>query len=81
MNDHKGIADLDLRTITALAGMPKIKNLVNPKDPTEMSVRVIVTFKPLPKNYPDTEINAYRERLRNSLLSNGCLDQRVFRHR
>ncbi|MCY3826156.1 MAG: non-ribosomal peptide synthase [Candidatus Dadabacteria bacterium] len=71
MNDHKGIADLDLRTITALAGMPKIKNLVNPKDPTEMSVRVIVTFKPLPKNYPDTEINAYRERLRNSLLSNG----------
>ena len=71
MNDHKGIADLDLRTITALAGMPKIKNLVNPKDPTEMSERVIVTFKPLPKNYPDTEINAYRERLRNSLLSNG----------
>ena len=71
MNDHQGIADLDLRTIAALAGMPKIKNLVNPKDPTEMSERVIVTFKPLPKNYPDTEINAYRERLRNSLLSNG----------
>lgn len=71
MNDHQGIADLDLRTIAALAGMPKIKNLVNPKDPTEMSERVIVTFKPLPKNYPDTEISAYRERLRNSLLSNG----------
>ncbi len=71
MNDHQGIADLDLRTIAALAGMPKIKNLVNPKNPTEMSERVIVTFKPLPKNYPDTEISAYRERLRNSLLSNG----------
>jgi len=71
MNDSQGIADLDLRTIAALAGMPKIKNLVNPKNPTEMSERVIVTFKPLPKNYPDTEISAYRERLRNSLLSNG----------
>ncbi len=71
MNDRQGIADLDLRTIAALAGMPKIKNLVNPKNPTEMSERVTVTFKPIPKNYPDTEINAYRERLRNSLLSNG----------
>ena len=71
MKDRQGIADLDLRTIAALAGMPKIKNLVNPKDPTEMSERVIVTFKPIPKNYPDTEISAYRERLRNSLLSNG----------
>lgn len=71
MNDRQGIADLDLRTIAALAGMPKIKNLVNPKDPTEMSERVTVTFKPIPKNYPDTEISAYRERLRNSLLSNG----------
>lgn len=71
MNDHQGIADLDLQTIAALAGMPKIKNLVNPKDPTEMSERVVVTFKPLPKNYPDTQISAYRERLRNSLLGNG----------
>lgn len=71
MNDRQGIADLDLRTIAALAGMPKIKNLVNPKNPTEMSDRVTVTFKPIPKNYPDTEISAYRERLRNSLLSNG----------
>ncbi len=71
MNDHQGIADLDLQTIAALTGMPKIKNLVNPKNPTEMSERVIVTFKPIPKNYPDTEISAYRERLRNSLLSNG----------
>ena len=72
MNESQGIADLDLRTIAALSGMPKIKNLVNPKNPTEMSERVIVTFKPLPKNYPNTEINAYRERLRNSLLSNGA---------
>lgn len=71
MNDHQGIADLDLQTIAALAGMPKIKNLVNPKDPTEMSERVVVTFKPLPKNYPHTQISAYRERLRNSLLGNG----------
>lgn len=71
MNDRQGIADLDLQTIAALTGMPKIKNLVNPKNPTEMSERVIVTFKPIPKNYPDTEISAYRERLRSSLLSNG----------
>lgn len=72
MNNHQGIADLGLQTIAALSGMPKIKNLINPKNPTEMSKRVIVTFKPLPKNYPDTEISAYRERLRNSLLSNGA---------
>lgn len=71
MNDRQGIADLDLQTIAALTGMPKIKNLVNPKNPTEMSERVVVTFKPIPKNYPYTEINAYRERLRNSLLQNG----------
>ena len=71
MNGHQGIADLGLHTIAALSGMPKIKNLVNPKNPTEMSERVTVTFKPLPKNYPDTEISAYRERLRNSLLQTG----------
>ena len=71
MNNHQGIADLGLQTIAALTGMPKIKNLVNPKNPTEMSERVTVTFKPLPKNYQETEISAYRERLRNSLLSNG----------
>ena len=71
MNSNQGIADLGLRTITALAGMPKIKNLVNPKNPAEMSKRVTVTFKPLPKNYPHPEIIAYRERLRNSLLQNG----------
>ncbi len=71
MNDCQGIADLDLQTIAALTGMPKIKNLVNPKNPTEMSERVVVTFKPIPKNYPYTEISAYRERLRNSLLQNG----------
>ena len=70
MNDQ-AIADLGLRTIAALAGMPKIKNLVNPKNPAEMSQRVTVTFKPIPKNYPETEISAYRERLRNSLLQNG----------
>ncbi len=72
MNNCQGIADLDLQTIAALTGMPKIKNLVNPKNPAEMSERVIVTFKPIPKNYPNTEISAYRERLRNSLLSNGA---------
>ena len=71
MNNHQGIADLGLQTIAALAGMPKIKNLVNPKNPAEMSQRVTVTFKPLPKNYRETEISAYRERLRNSLLQNG----------
>lgn len=70
MNDQV-IADLDLQTIAALSGMPKIKNLVNPKNPVQMSQRVTVTFKPLPKNYPNTEISAYRERLRNSLLQNG----------
>ncbi len=71
MNDRQGIADLDLQTIAALSGMPKVKNLVNPKNPAEMSERVIVTFKPIPKNYPDAGISAYRERLRDSLLGNG----------
>ena len=71
MKDRQGIADLDLQTIAALSGMPKVKNLVNPKNPAEMSERVTVTFKPIPKNYPDAGISAYRERLRNSLLGNG----------
>jgi len=71
MNNHRGIADLSLQTIVALTGMPKLKNVVNPKNPEDMSQLVTVTFKPLPKNYRETEISAYRERLRNSLLNNG----------
>lgn len=65
------IADLNLDTIASLAGMPRIRNMVNPKDPTKMGERVTVTFKPLPRRYADAEIVRYRQRLRNSLLEHG----------
>ncbi len=71
MNDHQAIADLGLSTIAALTGMPKSTNIVNPKNPAEMSSRVIVTFKPLPKNFKDPQIIEYRERLKDSLVGRG----------
>lgn len=69
-NDHR-IADLGVDTIASLAGMPRSKKMVNPKNPAEMGERVTVTFKPLPRGYGHAEIIRYRERLRESLLRHG----------
>ncbi len=71
MSDNRSIADLSLDTIASLSGMPKTRDRVNPKNPAEMSVRVTVTFKPLPEKFPNSEIIRYRERLKDSLVRNG----------
>ncbi len=71
MSDNQVIADLSLDTIATLSGMPKAQDRVNPKNPAEMSGRVTVTFKPLPKKFQNSEIIRYRERLMDSLIRNG----------
>ena len=69
--NNSGIADLDLKTITILAGMPINKDIINPKNPDDMAARVRVTFRPLPQNYYESEVKKFREALINCLKSNG----------
>ncbi|MGH7885808.1 MAG: hypothetical protein ACRENO_08955, partial [Thermodesulfobacteriota bacterium] len=69
--EAKQIADLDIETIIALAGMPLNKDIINPKNPAEMAERVRVTFKPVPHNYFDFEVKKYRGMLKDSLIENG----------
>ena len=69
--EAKQIADLDLKTITALAGMPTKNDIINPKNPREMAERVRVTFKPVPHNYFEGEVKNYRNRLKEALINNG----------
>ena len=65
------IADLDLKSIITLAGMPVNKDIINPKNPDEMASRVKVTFRPLPDNYYESEVKRFRESLINCLRDNG----------
>ncbi|NIP31264.1 MAG: non-ribosomal peptide synthase [Candidatus Dadabacteria bacterium] len=69
--DSKKLADLDVKTITALAGMPTNKEIINPKNPLEMAKKVRVTFKPLPENYYESEVKRFREDLKSTLIENG----------
>ncbi len=69
--EAKQIADLDVKTIIGLAGMPINKDIINPKNPVEMAERVRVTFKPVPPHYFDSEVKNFREALKGSLIKNG----------
>ena len=68
--DTKKLADLDVRTITALAGMPINKDIINPKNPHEMAEKVRVTFKPLPEGYFESEVKRFRADLKDTLEAN-----------
>ena len=70
-NGH--IADLELTTISVLAGMPVNKDIINPKMPSEMAERVKVTFRPLPANYYEGNVKNYRETLINCLKESGVM--------
>ena len=61
--DSQQFADLELKTIISLAGMPVQKDLVNPRKPLEMAKRVRVTFRPLPRNYGNQIVIKFREKL------------------
>ncbi|MGI9558793.1 MAG: hypothetical protein ACR2NQ_03870 [Thermodesulfobacteriota bacterium] len=61
------IADLDLKTIVSLTGMPRLRNLSNPTDPCEMAANVKVAFRPVPKRYPNTNLRSFSDSLRSSL--------------
>ncbi|MEQ9619487.1 MAG: hypothetical protein RIG61_09975 [Deltaproteobacteria bacterium] len=65
------LADLELETIIALAGMPVQKELVNPRMPAEMAKRVRVTFRPLPANYGNQIVKRFRDKLEEKLRENG----------
>jgi len=70
-NGH--IADIELTTISVLAGMPVNKDIINPKMPREMAERVKVTFRPLPANYYEGNVKNYRETLIRCLKENGVM--------
>jgi hypothetical protein len=65
------LAGLDLETIISLGGMPAQKELVNPRDPKQMAEKVRVTFRPLPKGYPNKTIIDFRYRLYEKLSQCG----------
>ena len=69
--DSQQFADLELKTIISLAGMPVQKDLVNPRKPLEMAKRVRVTFRPLPRNYGNQIVIKFRENLENKLKEHG----------
>ena len=64
-------ADLELKTIITLTGMPDQKDFVNPRDPKEMAKKVRVTFRPLPRNYNNHIVMGFREKLRDKLIEHG----------
>ena len=69
--DNQQFADLELKTIISLAGMPVQKDLVNPRKPLEMAKRVRVTFRPLPRNYGNQIVIKFRETLEKKLKEHG----------
>ena len=69
--DSQQFADLELKTIIRLAGMPDQKDLVNPRKPLEMAKRVRVTFRPLPRDYGNQIVIKFRENLENKLREHG----------
>lgn len=69
--DTQQFADLELKTIISLSGMPVQKDLVNPRKPLEMAKKVRVTFRPLPRNYGNQIVIKFREKLRNKLEEHG----------
>ncbi len=69
--DSQQFADLELKTIISLAGMPPQKDLVNPRKPLEMAKKVRVTFRPLPRNYGNQIVIKFRDKLENKLREHG----------
>ncbi len=69
--DSGRFADLELKTIITLTGMPDQKDFVNPRDPKEMAKKVRVTFRPLPRNYNNHVVMGFRDKLRDKLSEHG----------
>ena len=69
--DNQSFADLELKTIIGLAGMPVHKDLVNPRMPLEMAKKVRVTFRPLPRDYGNQIVIKFRDTLERKLRENG----------
>ncbi|HEX3034236.1 MAG TPA: hypothetical protein VHT73_03760 [Thermodesulfobacteriota bacterium] len=65
------LADLDLKTIISLTGMPPQKDIINPRDSREMAQRVKVTFRPLPNGYNNETIIRFRKILEEKLKHSG----------
>ena len=65
------IADIDLKTIVSLTGMPRLRNLTNPTDPCAMASSVRVAFRPAPSRYGNESIREFSEQLKDSLVRLG----------
>ncbi len=68
---NQKLADLELKTIISLAGMPVQKDLVNPRNPSEMGKKVRITFRPLPDSYGNHVVRRFRDKLEQKLRENG----------
>ncbi len=69
--DSGRFADLEIKTIITLTGMPDQKDFVNPRDPKEMAKKVRVTFRPLPRDYGNHIVMGFRDKLREKLSEHG----------
>ncbi len=65
------IADLDIETIVGISGIPLNKDMINPRNPSEMAKRVRVTFRPLPDNFYNKDVIEFRQKLADTLRENG----------
>ncbi|MCY3973342.1 MAG: non-ribosomal peptide synthase [Candidatus Dadabacteria bacterium] len=65
------IADVDLKTIVSLTGMPRLRNVANPTDPRAMASNVRVAFRPVPPRYGNGRIREFSGELKASLLRIG----------
>lgn len=65
------LADLDLKTILSITGIPSKKEIINPRNLKEMSKNVRVTFRPLPKGYDHQVVIDFRDILEEKLKSYG----------
>ncbi len=61
------LADIDLKTIVSLTGMPRLRNCANPIDPNEMASNVRVSFRPVPGRYGEERIKSFSGKLKDSL--------------
>ncbi len=63
----KKIADIDLKTIVFLTGMPRLREIADPTDPRLMASNVKVSFRPVPRGYKNLRIKSFSDKLRISL--------------
>lgn len=60
------IADIDLKTIVSLTGMPKLRDIADPTDPKRMALNVRVAFRPVSRGHQNTRLKSFSDELKGS---------------